>query len=375
MKQEKNRKLTFTIVITLLLLVIAFILIFNNRDSTLDKEQTNFSIKDTSTVTKIYLTDKRDREILLVKQDNGKWRLNDKYWARQDFVELFLETVNKVRIKQPVAKAARNNMIKVISSAGKKVEIYQDSYRINLFDKIKLFPYEKKTKTFYVGHNTQNNLGTYMILEDSETPYITYIPGFRGALRIRFTTDLYNWKTVSVFNDKIKNIESINVKVPENEKQSFKIVNNHDKTFSLLNYQGQEVDYSDTTKLLRYLNYYQNISLEAYIKNEELIDSLKNASPLYKIQLVNNDQETKTISIYHKPFRPVPKLKATYEGIDEPEEEYPKWDATRFYALVNEGEDMGIVQSYQVVKIMRALGYFTNEKTNAEGEENMDTKE
>lgn len=361
MKKKKNRKLAFTIAITLLLVVIAFILIFNNRNTTLDKEQTNFNVKDTASVTKIYLTDKRDREILLEKQDNGKWRLNDQYWARQDFVDLFLETVYKIKIKQPVAKAARNNMIKVISSAGKKVEIYQDSYRINLFDKIKLFPHEKKSKTFYVGHNTQNNLGTYMILEDSETPYITYIPGFRGALRIRFTTNFYDWKTVTVFNDKVKNIETINVKVPEHEEQSFKIVNNHNRTFSLFNSKGVQVDYRDTTKLLRYLNYYQNISLEAYIKNKELLDSLKNTSPLYKIQLTNNEEETKTISIHHKPFKPVPKLKATYEGIEEPEEEYPEWDATRFYAVVNEGEDLGIVQSYQVVKIMRALGYFIKE--------------
>ena len=368
MKRKKNKKLTFTIIITLLLIVIALILVFNNRNTTLDKDQTNFSIKDTSSVTKIYLTDKRDREILLVKQDNEKWRLNDKYWARQDFVELLLETVYKIRIKQPVAKAARNNMIKVISTAGKKVEIYQDSYRINLFDKIKLFPYEKKTKTFYVGHNTQNNLGTYMILEDSETPYITYIPGFRGALRIRFTTNFYDWKTVSVFNDKIKNIETINVNVPKHDEQSFKIVNNHNRTFSLFNSKGKQVDYRDTTKLLRYLNYYQNISLEAYIKNEELFDSLSNTTPLYKIQLTNNDKETKAISIYNKPFEPVPKLKATYYGIEEPEEEYPEFDATRFYAMVNEGEDLGIVQSYQVVKIMRALGYFTNEKTQKEGQ-------
>ena len=76
---KKNNRIT--IIVAALLVVIAGLLIWNNRYlSTLQGEASDFQVWDTASVTKIYLADRRDRESLLERQPQG-WTLNGTYKA------------------------------------------------------------------------------------------------------------------------------------------------------------------------------------------------------------------------------------------------------------------------------------------------------
>jgi hypothetical protein len=52
-------------------------------------------------------------------------------------------------------------------------------------------------KQYYVGHATQDNTGTYMLLTNPETdknyedPFVTHIPGFDGFLSTRYNHRIY----------------------------------------------------------------------------------------------------------------------------------------------------------------------------------------
>jgi hypothetical protein len=61
--------------------------------------------------------------------------------------------------------------------------------------KIEIYSKGEKVKQYYVGHATQDNTGTYMLLTNPETdknyeePFITHIPGFEGFLSTRYLTE------------------------------------------------------------------------------------------------------------------------------------------------------------------------------------------
>ena len=158
---KKNNRIT--IIITALLVVIAGMLIWNNRYlSTLQGESSDFQVWDTASVTRVYLADRKDHESLLERQENG-WTLNGNYKAHPKQVQYLLTTLYKIRIKMPVSVASHDNIVKQLASQSTKVEVYQIVPRINLFDKIKMFYHEKRTKVFYVGDATMDGSGTFML--------------------------------------------------------------------------------------------------------------------------------------------------------------------------------------------------------------------
>ena len=167
---KKNNRIT--IIIAALLLIIAGVLIWNNRYlTTIQGDSADFQVWDTASVTKIYLADRDDFETLLERHEDG-WTLNKTYKAHPKQVENLLTTLYKVRIKMPVSVASHDNVVKQLAVKGTKVEVYQIVPRINLFNRIKLFNHEKRTKVFYVGDATKDGSGTFMLKEGADKAYI-----------------------------------------------------------------------------------------------------------------------------------------------------------------------------------------------------------
>ncbi len=125
------------IVIILILVVLAVVFFAGNRYSTLEDRESNFSVSDTATITKIFIADKSENSVLLTRNNSG-WIVNGEYPANTRLVDILLGTIKKLKVKTPVSLSAHDNVVRRMSAISKKVEIYQTVYRINLFDKIKL---------------------------------------------------------------------------------------------------------------------------------------------------------------------------------------------------------------------------------------------
>ena len=162
----KNNKIA--IILTIVLLAIAVLLIWNNRYlTTLRGDSADFMVWDTASITKVYLADRMDNETLLERHADG-WSLNKDYKAHPQKIDQLLYTLYRVRVKMPVSRASHDNIISQMASRSYKVEVYQMVPRINLFNKIKLFYHEKRTKVFYVGDATQDSSGTFMLREGAD---------------------------------------------------------------------------------------------------------------------------------------------------------------------------------------------------------------
>lgn len=348
---KKNRAI---IIIFIILLIVSVLLVVKRSATTLKREISDFTVEDTSSVKKILMADKKNRSILLVKQAEGNWKLNGKYTASKEAVNSLLKTIYNMTVSRPVSDAARNNVISRMSVLATKVEIYQMVYRINLFDYIKLFPHEKLTKTFYVGDDTQQNTGTYMLMDGSENPFVVYIPSFRGFLSTRFMPIEDIWRDQSIFKLKIKEIKSVRLDFPATPDSSFVLSQTGNFTYSIIRpSDNASIDF-DTLKVLSYLSAFQDVRYEALLNNildKHKIDSITSSNPWYILTVTDTYGKAIKMKMFHKKPQ-------NGDFYDEAIKKSIIFDQERLYALINDDKDFVLIQFYVFDKILKSVNNF-----------------
>lgn len=348
---KKNRR---ALIITVLLALLAAVLVINNSRNAFNGKDRNFAVNDTSNITRIFLADKSNRICNLHREADGSWKLNDKYAVMGETKDGMLKTLLNITVKTPVSKAARNTVISLLSAKSVKVEIYQRVYRINLFDKIKLFPHEKRTRTYYVGDATMDNRGTYMLMEGSEQPYVVYIPSFRGFVSARYSALEQDWRDRNIFSFKLPDIKAVEVQFSENPAWSFQLQNSNNRNFSLATVTGAPVTDFDTLKVIDFLGSFRNISLESFLDDDKALrDSITTRVPTASISVVDLNETKHTVTLWKK--------KAPADAIDLYEKPL-MYDPDRMFATINGGKDFVMVQSYTFDRIMRKLEWFTDKE-------------
>lgn len=329
-------KINKTLLISVLVLsLIAAFLLTNRQMGTVKGDFSNFAIEDTSIVDKIFIADKVGNEILLEKIKPGIWMVNNKFEARNDMIKNILEALKKMDVRAPVPQSMMETVIKdLATNFQRKVEVYSKGKRI---------------KVFYVGSDSMDHHGTYMLLENSTTPYEMYIPGFRGYLSIRFVTDERLWKKPIVFNYPVQEIRKVRVEYIELPQESFEVT--HDgkglvKVIALKNNQPLE---ADSALALDYLIQFGKINYEAEVASDfQKRDSIMKATPWVEIEVTTADGTVNKVRCVRR----------------EPMEKYadlpqaPRYDPDRMYAIINEGKDLVLVQYYVFNRILVPLEYF-----------------
>lgn len=169
------------------LAAVAFWLWRSNRPTTLAGDIADFVVPDTAAVTRIFIADKAGASVDLRRVEQG-WTVNGMPADKQQVITL-LKTFLLVEVRSPVPKSAVENVLKVMASTGKKVEIYEGG--------------AKPVKIWWVGHATKDHLGTYMLLEKpglgrSSSPFVVGMSGFIGVLPPRFHTRVDDWRSLEL---------------------------------------------------------------------------------------------------------------------------------------------------------------------------------
>lgn len=329
MKKYRNYLL---VLIVVTLAVIIYSLFNRPQNTTLYKAAADFSVEDTASVNRIFIAD-RNGKTIDVKRTEKTWMVNDHYEARRYFITLLLTTLHDMTVKAPVSKSRYDNVIKFLATTGKKVEIYQGG--------------DKPSKVFYVGTPNQNHTGTYMILEDSDRPYLVHIEGFRGFLTPRFSVLESDWKSNNIFKHKHDEISEINVEQPENPSKGFRIKNEGGR-FQLYSHDEQLKAGWDEQRLNQYVKLYEELNFEAWkdTKEPSFVDSIRNETPLEIYSLTDIYGKTTSIKTYRK-------FDVDTRYVD-PE---PVEDIDRMYGIFNE-EYLVVVQYYSFDPFNQEIDYF-----------------
>lgn len=339
-----NKNKILLIILCSLLVVTAYF-IFKNTNTTIKKELRDFAVKDTASISKIFIADRNGNKILLEKSGNKKWVLNGKDEPKPDLLKLLLDAIYKIDIKNRVGKAAYNNVIKTLASSGIKCEIYQNGSQI-------------PSKTYYVGNHTEDGLGTFMIIENSNVPFVTEVPGFNGYLTPRYSVNTDAWKQPRIFNIEPNEIKTLSVSYSNFPDKSFIITVNNGKYTVESPISKKQIKNVDSVAVYNYLSFYNNVFYESPAKELSNIkkDSLLQYLPSIIISLTNKNGTANALNIYPKPI-----TGASISKLDEKGNPL-KYDVDRMYAYIIENKEFVIIQHYTFDKYFRQFVDFDLQK-------------
>jgi len=242
-----------------------------------------------------------------------------------------------------------------MATISRKVEIYQEKYRINLFDRIKLFPHEKLTRTYYVGDATQDNMGNYMLMEGAEQPYVVFLPSLRGYIYPRYSTDVDDWRDHTIFRTPLQDFRSVKIEFFEEPEESFIVESDDEGHFSFTTLYDQQQKPYDTLRMLQFVTAFKDIRFESMLNNKlepEYIDSIASGPVAHIITLRETDGDEFVVKTFRK------------GGISELYEEdgvgLEPFDLDRLYAFINDGKDFVLIQYFVFDKVLRNASYLQN---------------
>lgn len=342
----KNNKVIIALAV-ILIAIATFIYISKNnvKQGTMDDMEgakSDFAIKDTSSITKIFIVDAQGVSVTLTKAKDN-WVVNDKYIARPDNIRLLMKTFSRIDVRYPVPKAAFNNVVRDIATKATKVEIYQGE--------------DKPSKVYYIGKATNDNQGTYMVLETegvkSTVPFVMFIPGNYGYLTSRFFTEAQQWRDAVVFKYAPEAIKSIEMTFLETPEESF-IIKNMEGQFSLADIGSDKPLKVNPEKLNEYISrygkiYYEMVDIES---KQERIDSIIASPPYITIEVKDFIGGGNKIVLYHMPNFRETEHSATGEIFE--------YDVDRMYGYLN-NDVFTYVQFATFDKITYPKSYFTKD--------------
>jgi hypothetical protein len=329
---NKNTKILMLI---LLVLSIGFYLVSKKPWRTASKDAKAFSIEDTSVVTKIFMANKLGQKVLLERNAQNQWFVNGGVLAEESKVNLLLSTLHDMEIQKPLPPNMHNTAIGILAVRGIKTEIYSQ---------------DKLLKTIYVGSETPDQTGTFMLIEGEDEPYSIHVPGFIGYLTPRFFLSEIKWRSKLIFDVPAESIAEIQIDYPQNPASSFTFSKElFQSKGSVLNQKGEEF-LADTQEVKMLLHSFEQKYAEGYYDDSTFTaherDSLFQLTPYCTIRLKQVSGKEQHLAFYYKPIG-----NNTKERYDDNGNEL-SIDPEKFYVKLDNIEQIASVQEYAFRRIL-----------------------
>ncbi len=320
-------------------------LVMNSGPGSVAQELRDFAYADTAGVDKIFLADKTGKQVTLVRNTNGTWTVNEKFIARQDAINTLLATIYRVSVREPVGAKARENIVKSLITGSVKCEIYADG---------------ELQRLYYVGGETPDMLGTYMLLADAKTgenssePFIMEIKGFNGYLTTRYSPDEREWRDKAAFQYFVPDIRSVKVEHAGMPEASFIVMQSPNMQYGLQSIDGKPLPF-DTVQVRQFISYFIRLGFTEFHNDYSKKDSVMTSPPAHIITVQDAAGKKNVVKFYHK----------TGTGVlgTDTLPNAPKYDVDNMWATVNDGKDFVMVQYYVFGKLLQTPAYFARATT------------
>lgn len=241
--------------------------------------------EDTDRIHKIFIANRKGETRELTRKDDY-WLYKGKKTETHK-VNILLETIRRQRTKFIPPNAMVPGVVKEIASQGLKVELYDEN--------------NEQLIAYYVGGVTQDERGTFMILEGSEQPLVMHIPSWDGNISGRYWSTEENWLDRSIFAYEKEDIKSVAVEYPRQKNKSFVIERKNGKDFSVR-------PFYEVTPVIKqaiipnrvddYLDHYKLLMAEAFRNESSKRDSISSLVP-FSIVTVTDKNGNKVSAKFH----------------------------------------------------------------------------
>jgi hypothetical protein len=274
MQQKKNIRLL--ILLGLLLVATGVVAWLNTDDGAVEIDKTIFRVEDFKTVDGFTFESKAGKVDL--KYNGSRWKVNNKYDADRNLVDVLFATLQQAEPKRPVASALKDSLAKVLVNDGVKVSLYAK---------------ENTLESFYAGGNGKKTQAYFKQVND-HTPYVMIIPGYRVYASGIFELDENGWRDKRIFNLNWRNFKDLTTTFSKEPKQNYK-VSFIDKYFGV-----EGMTYVDTTKLNNFLDAVSFINADQILKPGSSVtyDSLLKTQPVVTISVHDVAEKNIELSLY-----------------------------------------------------------------------------
>jgi hypothetical protein len=325
-----------------------------NKSMNSQKLYTAYSIKDTSTISRIFMADMFGRKVLLTREKNG-WMVDNHKPAAPYKIRDLLITMNSIRVAKPITKSGQKSVIDMLAVSSTKVEIYETKPLFTLFGK-SFFTRERVLKTYFLGDAIPTNLASYAMLEGMDYPCEIHKPGFRGFVTPQFIPDPTEWYSQNVFSTKLTRIQTASFIDIENSENSFFVEKAGPRTFNLYDSYKNLVSNYDTLLLIDMLSEFRDRNYEVFMKDmpQTTKDSILQFNLFKIISVTDVNNKNTTMKLYH--FIEWGDL---YMEDILIEANVPDYNKDRCYATFNDNtDDIFTVQFFQFDRQIQPLSYY-----------------
>ena len=324
----------YLVILGFLGFAIYYFLIRKNTDSPFSTNEAGFNIKDTASVSKIYIAASNGEAVLAIRTDSGwiagKQGDPKQYKALPSTVHLVLATLASQEPLYPVTANAYDNVVKNLSTDGTKVEVYGKD--------------GKKIVVFYVGGSSVNNTGTNMLIEGAKRPFVVHVAGFEGYLTSRYTTEMKYWRDRTIFRIAPEEIKTVSLQYAGKPVNSFVLTRMGQD--SLLMTGDPQITKNlgafNKRRATVYLRYFSNVNCEGYLNGLPDMDTtLKSAPKQSSIDVTGLHGEHQHVDIYWMA------LNHRSKNFNVSDAAVPDdYDADRLYAVINNSQDTVLIQQW-----------------------------
>jgi hypothetical protein len=250
-------------------------------------ELIDFAIADTSSITKIKITDPYSRSIELIRQ-NKTWTDGKGGCITQGLVHNILDVAKNIEFKGYLPQKSHKTFKEKMSSYHTKVEFFVKN---------------KWYKTWYIGPSAQDHYGQIMLVDGKESgksasPVMMKIKGVHGIIEPNFFADSRQWICTNIFAVSMENIQEVDIVNHEDEGRSFRIEKTN--VGHMVSQNGKPLAYVDTANLYRYMHNYKKIHFDGpnYEYTPEQVDSLKNTEPFCELKLKETNGNSTLLKLF-----------------------------------------------------------------------------
>ncbi len=273
-----QRKKNIQLLLLLLLLIAAvsatpFVLQKSSSNVVIDKDM--FKVEDISVVDKIEIEGGGVATMLVF--DNGKWRVNDKFDADPQRIDVLFSIIGKVEAQRPATLEENKQIVK--GSVPLKT--------------VRVFAGDVLVQSFKVVGNQSNTLSYF---EQDGQYYVTHIPGYAAYIAGYFDLQEKDWRNSFVFANAWSTLQKMAVGFTQRPSDGFTIEH------GLNNYYIDGIENLDTAKMYGLMERISFLQVAEYIEKNEFkqYDSLSKTQPPYQVVVEDLSGKKLTIEFFNR---------------------------------------------------------------------------
>lgn len=273
MMEESRNKRRF-ILLVLMTLVTLGVFWWIQPENRMDIDQALFQVEDLQKINRVSLTS-ADGEVSL-RYDGSRWRVNDAYPADGDMIRVLFATLQQAKPKRAVSGARGDSIYNELDRSGVEVSLHEEG---------------ELKKQFLAGGNAGKTQAFFAVPETREV-YVMTIPGYRVYVSGIFELGESGWRDKFVFGFNWRNFKSLDAGFPGSPDQGFTVSMQGDQ-FGI-----EGLQEADTMKLNNFLDAVSLLTVDEYLSEPALTDSLLRQTPQMTIRVTDIGNRTFDLHVY-----------------------------------------------------------------------------